>query len=58
MSEMFTIHLPKYLKSKMTMFKIGWSDEAKKFVEARVKQLEFSQLIDEIEREAEARKTD
>jgi len=42
----------------MTMFKIGWSDEAKKFVEARVKQLEFSQLIDEIEREAEARKTD
>jgi|GEM_PF-5956025 len=30
----------------------------KKFVEARVKQLEFLQLIDEIEREVEAREMD
>jgi|GEM_PF-1228101 hypothetical protein len=58
MSETYTIRLPKDLRAKMAIFRIEWSDEIKKFLEVKVKQLELLQLIDEIGKKVEDRKTD
>ncbi len=57
MSTTITIRIPKDLKEKMDKTPAEWSQEVRTFIEARVKQAEMLQTLEEIEKRADKRKT-
>jgi predicted transcriptional regulator len=57
MSTTITIRIPKELKEKMDKTPAKWSREVRVFIEARVKQVEMLQNLEEIEKRADKRKT-
>lgn len=55
-SSTFTIRIPKELKEKMEKYPVKWSEEVRRFIEARIKQLELAETIRSVEKRAGGRK--
>jgi predicted transcriptional regulator len=55
MSATFTVRIPQELKEKMKKLPAEWSEEVRKFIEERVKHLELTKTIEEIESRAKKR---
>lgn len=49
MSSTFTVRISKDLKERMRKLPVEWSEEVRKFIESRVRQLELAEKIREIE---------
>lgn len=56
MSEVVAVRVPRELKEKMKKYLIDWSDEIRRFLEERVKDLEFLELLDNIKGKARKRR--
>ncbi|MBS7648068.1 hypothetical protein KEJ17_00245 [Candidatus Bathyarchaeota archaeon] len=56
MSSTFTIRIPKELKEQMRKLPVEWSDEVRRFIEGRVRQLELAETIRSIRVNAERRR--
>jgi len=56
MSSTFTVRISKDLKERMRKLPVEWSEEVRKFIESRVRQLELAEKIREIEVRAIKRK--
>ena len=57
MSDVISVRVPKELKEKLRKYRIDWSKEIRRFLEERVRILEFLEMLDDIERKAEKRRT-
>ncbi len=57
MSDIVSVRVPKELKEKMRKYHIDWSREVRKFLEERVRILEFLEMLDNIEKKVEKRRT-
>ncbi|MEB3756276.1 MAG: CopG family transcriptional regulator [Desulfurococcales archaeon] len=57
MSDVISVRVPKELKEKMKKYRIDWSREVRRFLEDRIKVLEFLETLDNIEKKAENRRT-
>ena len=57
MSSVISIRVPRKLKEKMREYPIDWSKEIRGFIEERIKVLELKEIIEDIERKAEKRRT-
>lgn len=55
MSSTFTVRIPQELKEKMKELPTEWSEEVRNFIEERVKHLELTKTIKEIEMRAKKR---
>lgn len=55
MSSTVTVRVPRELKEKMRKTRAKWSDEIREFIEERLKHLELTETIEEIELRAERR---
>ena len=55
MSSTFTVRIPQELKEKMKELPAEWSEEVRNFIEERVKHLELTKTIKEIEMRAKKR---
>ena len=55
MSSTFTVRIPQELKEKMKELPAEWSEEVRNFIEERVKHLELTKTIEEIEMRAKKR---
>jgi len=55
-SSTFTVRVPKKLKEKMRKYPVEWSEEVRRFIEARVRQLELAETIRNVGKKAEGRK--
>ena len=51
----FTVRIPQELKEKMKELPAEWSEEVRNFIEERVKHLELTKTIEEIEMRAKKR---
>jgi len=49
MSSTFTVRISKDLKERMRKLPVEWSEEVRRFIESRVRQLELAEKIREIE---------
>lgn len=56
MSSTLTIRIPKKLKEQMRKLPVEWSDEVRRFIEGRVRQLELAETIRSIRVNAERRR--
>ncbi len=57
LSDVVSIRVPRELKKKMKKYRIDWSSEIRRFIEERVKVLEFLELLDKVEEKARKRRT-
>lgn len=55
-SSTFTVRVPEKLKEKMRKYPVEWSEEVRRFIEARVRQLELAETIRNVGKRAEGRK--
>lgn len=55
-SSTFTVRVPEKLKEKMRKYPVEWSEEVRRFIEARVRQLELAETIRNVGKKAEGRK--
>jgi len=58
MSATFTIRIPRKLKERMEKNPVQWSREVRSFLEERVKQIELTKTLKELELRTEQRKTE
>lgn len=56
LSDVVSVRVPRELKEKMKKYLIDWSDEIRRFLEERIKVLEFLELLDNIEGKARKRR--
>ncbi|MEM1582656.1 MAG: hypothetical protein QXK89_09140 [Candidatus Bathyarchaeia archaeon] len=56
MSSTLTIRIPRKLKEQMRKLPVEWSDEIRRFIEGRVRQLELAETIRSIRVNAERRR--
>jgi len=56
MSSTFTIRIPRDLREKMRRFDLEWSEELRRFIENRVRQLELMDLIKDMGPRVEGRR--
>jgi len=49
MSSTFTVRISKDLKERMRKLPVEWSEEVRRFIESRVRQLELAEKLKEIE---------
>ena len=56
MSSTFTVRISKDLKERMRKLPVEWSEEVRRFIESRVRQLELAEKLKEIEVRAIKRK--
>jgi len=49
MSSTFTVRISKNLKERMRKLPVEWSEEVRRFIESRVRQLELAEKLREIE---------
>jgi hypothetical protein len=57
MSTTFSIRIPRELKEKIEKNPADWSQEVREFLAERIKQIELTKTLQEIEPRAEQRKT-
>jgi hypothetical protein len=57
MSETFSIRISRELKEKLEANPADWNQEVQNFLTERVKQLELLKILEEIDHQAEKRKT-
>ncbi|MCE4614423.1 MAG: hypothetical protein F7B60_02685 [Desulfurococcales archaeon] len=57
MSDVISVRVSKELKEKMKKYPVDWSGEVRRFLEDRVKVLEFLETLDNIEKKAGKRRT-
>lgn len=57
MSDVVSVRVPKELKEKMKKYHVDWSSEIRRFIEERIKTLEFLEVLDKIEERVKKRKT-
>ncbi len=57
MSDIVSVRVPRELKEKMRRYRIDWGEEIRKFLEERVRVLEFLETLDDIENKARKRRT-
>ena len=57
MSDVISVRVSRELKEKMKKYRVNWSSEIRRFIEARIKTLEFLDLLDSIEDKARRRRT-
>ena len=57
MSDVISVRVSRELKEKMKKYRVNWSSEIRRFIEARIKTLEFLDLLDSIEEKARRRRT-
>ena len=55
-SSTFTVRVPEELKEKMRKYPVEWGEEVRRFIEARIRQLELAETIQSVGRRAERRK--
>lgn len=55
-SSTFTVRVPEKLKEKMRKYPVEWSEEVRRFIEARVRQLELAETTRNVGKRAEGRK--
>jgi len=55
-SSTFTVRVPEELREKMRRYPVEWSEEVRRFIEARIRQLELAETIRSVGRRAERRK--
>jgi len=55
-SSTFTVRVPEELKEKMRRYPVEWGEEVRRFIEARIRQLELAETIRNVGRRAERRK--
>ena len=55
-SSTFTVRVPEELKEKMRRYPVEWGEEVRRFIEARIRQLELAETIRSVGRRAERRK--
>ena len=55
-SSTFTVRVPEKLKEKMRRYPVEWGEEVRRFIEARVRQLELAETIRSVGKRAERRK--
>lgn len=55
-SSTFTVRVPEDLKEKMRKYPVEWSEEVRRFIEARIRQLELAETIRSVGKRAELRK--
>ena len=56
MSDVISVRVPKELKDKMKKYSIDWSKEIRRFLEERVRVLEFLEMLDNIEKKVKKRR--
>ncbi len=56
-SDVVSVRVPKELKEKMKKYRVDWSKEVRRFLEERVRILEFLEILDNIEKKAKNRRT-
>ncbi len=57
MSDVISVRVSRELKEKMKKYRVNWSSEIRRFIEDRIKTLEFLDLLDSIEDKARRRRT-
>ncbi len=57
MSDVISVRVSRELKEKMKKYRVNWSSEIRRFIEERIKTLEFLDLLDSIEEKARRRRT-
>jgi len=57
LSTTFTVRIPRELKEKMEQNPSKWSQEVREFLEERIKQIEITNTLEEIESRSEKRCT-
>ena len=57
MSDVISVRVSRELKEKMKKYRVNWSNEIRRFIENRIKTLEFIDLLDSIEEKARRRRT-
>ncbi len=57
MSDVISVRVSRELKEKMKKYRVNWSSEIRRFIEGRIKTLEFLDLLDSIEEKARRRRT-
>jgi hypothetical protein len=55
-SEVVSIRVPKELRDKMRKYNVDWSEEIRRFIEERIKNLELLEILDNIEGRAARRR--
>ena len=55
-SSTFTVRIPEELREKMRRYPVEWGEEVRRFIEARIRQLELAETIRSVGRRAERRK--
>jgi len=57
MSDVISVRVPKELKERMKKYRVDWGEEVRRFLEERVRVLEFLEILDNIEKRAKKRRT-
>ncbi len=57
MSDVVSVRVPKELKERMKKYRVDWGEEVRRFLEERVRVLEFLEMLDNIERRMKKRRT-
>ena len=57
LSDVVSVRIPRELKKKMKKYNIDWSSEIRRFIEDRIKTLEFLELLNNVEERARKRRT-
>ncbi len=55
-SSVITVRVPKELKEKMKRLKVNWSEEIRNYLERRVQEYEFLEVLEEVRGRARRRK--
>ena len=55
-SSTFTVRVPEELREKMRRYRVEWGEEVRRFIEARIRQLELAETIRSVGKRAERRK--
>ena len=55
-SSVITVRVPKKLKEKMKRFRVNWSEEIRNYLEKRVREYEFLEVLNEVRERARRRK--
>jgi hypothetical protein len=56
MSDIVSVRVPRELKEKMKKYNIDWSREMRRFIEDRIRVLEFLEMLKAIEKKAGRRR--
>jgi hypothetical protein len=55
--DVVSVRVPRELKEKMKRYPVDWSSEIRRFIEERIRALELLEVLEDVERRAEERRT-